>query len=107
MNNKLTNNDYIIVVLAVFLAITFYTFSYYKTWEKDVYYAEKIEAAMLMQDAMEAIRNQKISRGIVIDKNIDINDTGIIGVEYSPITTTLGSLESKRTSANPKLCCNS
>lgn len=101
MNNKLINNDYIIVALAIFLSITFYTFSHYKTWEKDVYYDEKIKAAILMQKAMEVIREEKITRGIVIDKNIDINDTGIIGVEYSPITTTIGSLESKRTSANP------
>ncbi|MDD2481592.1 MAG: poly-gamma-glutamate system protein [Lutispora sp.] len=101
MNNKLKNNDYIIIVLAIFLAINFYILDYGKTWKKDLYYDEKFEAAMLMQSAMEVIKEERIKKNILIDKNIDINEIGIIGVEYSPITTTLGSLESKRTSANP------
>ena len=39
--------------------------------------------------------------GIPVDRRLDTNDTGLIGVEYTDITTTLGSLAAKRTSTNP------
>jgi len=101
MSRKHMKYDYIIIILAVFLFISYYALERTKILEKDIYYDEKIKAFMIMQEALKTIRDERIRRGIDIDKSIDINDTGIIGVEYSSITTTLGSLEAKRTSANP------
>jgi len=101
MSIKHLKKDYIIILLAVFLALSYYTLEHTKVLEKDIYYDEKIKASMIMQDALKAIREERINRGIDIDKSMDINATGIIGLEYSPITTTLGSLEAKRTSTNP------
>ena len=43
--------------------------------------------------------NKKID--IKIDKSLDKNETGLIGLEWSGITTTLGDIEAKRTSTNP------
>ncbi|MDR3231449.1 MAG: poly-gamma-glutamate system protein, partial [Synergistaceae bacterium] len=40
-------------------------------------------------------------RGVELDLEADVDRTGFIGVEWSPITTTLGSLESKRGSCDP------
>jgi poly-gamma-glutamate system protein len=40
-------------------------------------------------------------RGVELDAGVDIDRTGFVGVEWSPITTTLGSLESKRSSCDP------
>jgi poly-gamma-glutamate system protein len=37
----------------------------------------------------------------VSDTRDDINQTGLIGLEFSPITTSLGNLEAKRTTTNP------
>ena len=44
---------------------------------------------------------EQLRRGIVLSKEEDKLQTGFIGVEWSPLTTTLGDLEAKRTSANP------
>lgn len=58
-------------------------------------------AATLMQEAILAIQAHCDSAGIPIDVANDPNRTGIIGSEISPIATTLGNLEAKRTSTNP------
>ncbi|MDZ7332452.1 MAG: poly-gamma-glutamate system protein [candidate division KSB1 bacterium] len=58
-------------------------------------------AAILMQEAISAIQAHCDSVGIPIDIANDPNRTGIIGSEISPIATTLGNLEAKRTSTNP------
>lgn len=57
----------------------------------------------LMQSALKQIRNEKDSKGIPIDLKNDPNQTGLIGCEYSMITTTLGHLDAKRTSVNPDM----
>ncbi len=62
---------------------------------------EMRRAAALMKDATEAVRRCREARGISIDPASDINRTGFIGLEASPITTSVGNLEAKRTTANP------
>ena len=63
--------------------------------------AEAGEAAEIMSRAVEAIQACRESSGTPIDARTDLNRTGLIGVEESPITTSLGQLEAKRTTANP------
>jgi poly-gamma-glutamate system protein len=65
------------------------------------FYQTQLEAAQIMKDSLQAIREEREKRGILIDTKIDPNKTGIIGEEYTSLTTTLGNLEAKRTSANP------
>ena len=60
-----------------------------------------VEASRLMVRATEAVRNCRLALGILIDPVNDPNGTGLIGLETSPITTSLGSLEAKRTTINP------
>ncbi len=59
------------------------------------------EASRLMARASAALRECRESRGLAVDPSADPNGTGLIGVESSEITTSLGSLEAKRTTANP------
>jgi poly-gamma-glutamate system protein len=63
--------------------------------------SEMIEAATLMARAEEAVRDCREERGIASDIAVDPNRTGLIGVESSSITTSLGNLAAKRTAANP------
>lgn len=44
----------------------------------------------------------KKSRGAEISKESDPNSTGMIGIEWSPVTTTLGAVEAKRTASDPR-----
>ncbi len=63
--------------------------------------AEMLAAARLMDDAIRAVRGCAEAACGGIDARTDINRTGFIGLENSPITTSLGHLEAKRTAANP------
>jgi poly-gamma-glutamate system protein len=60
-------------------------------------------AAQEMARAVTTVRAARIARGLPLDLVADPNRTGLIGVEVSPITTTLGDLAAKRTSTNPNV----
>lgn len=62
---------------------------------------EMMAASQIMAEAMEVLKECRKTRDLPIDPITDVNLTGIIGVRNSPITTTLGNLAAKRTSANP------
>ena len=70
-------------------------------YQPDPRSGEKNAAMELMQRSAEAIKKEKQRLGIPIDRRLDPNETGLIGDEYTDITTTLGSLAAKRTSTNP------
>jgi len=60
-------------------------------------------AAVRAADATAVIRRARLARGVPLDPSVDPNRTGLIGVESSPITTTLGDLAAKRTATNPNV----
>lgn len=59
------------------------------------------DAAQRAQTAFAALKDEKLARGYVLTPETDPNQTGLIGDFFTPITTTLGNLEAKRTSTNP------
>ncbi|MFO7769173.1 MAG: poly-gamma-glutamate system protein [bacterium] len=61
------------------------------------------EAAHWMDRGIQAAREAREARGIRIDPSADPNGTGLIGPEISPLVTTVGSLESKRTATSPEM----
>ncbi|MEE9464815.1 MAG: poly-gamma-glutamate system protein [Candidatus Neomarinimicrobiota bacterium] len=65
------------------------------------FFDQQMAAARQMRACMDSLSVAQTSIIPEIDTNTDPNETGLIGVEYSPITTTLGSLVAKRTSTNP------
>ena len=69
----------------------------------DPLYTAKLAAAQRMELAMQVLREERLKLGIPIDPGIDPNATGLIGSEHTAITTTLGYLPAKRTSANPNM----
>jgi poly-gamma-glutamate system protein len=60
-----------------------------------------IRAVSLMSRAIGEIRRYREKQGPQIDARFDLNRTGLVGLETSPITTSLGHLEAKRTATNP------
>ncbi len=62
-------------------------------------YEIKLMAAKKLQGWMDDVRNYKQEAGLSITP-YDTHKTGMIGDEYTPITTSLGSEEAKRTTAN-------
>ena len=65
------------------------------------WYRYKMEAARLMLKAEQTIKQEKIDRGIPINSTDDPNSTGVIGQEYSEITTDRGLLDAKMMTTNP------
>ncbi len=62
---------------------------------------QMITSSRIMARAIAAIRNCQRSQGLRLNKEQDPNLTGLIGQRMSSITTSLGSLEAKRTTTNP------
>jgi poly-gamma-glutamate system protein len=63
--------------------------------------AEQQQAARLMERSLTAIRDLRARLRLPIDTAVDPGRTGIIGDEFSPLTTSLGEAAAKRTSADP------
>ncbi len=72
-----------------------------KTRVEAKYYNEKLEAAQRTQQAFGIIKGAAYDIGLPIDRINDPNETGLIGMQYSPITTERGNLDAKLTSTNP------
>ena len=89
----------LIVLLAALFSILLV--ENFKTKQKTNYYNQQIKAARIMKTSIETIKKHRKELGIPINKDNDPNQTGVIGKEYTSLTTTLGNLESKRTALNP------
>jgi poly-gamma-glutamate system protein len=61
----------------------------------------RAEAVRLMQRSLQSIGALRATRQLPIDRALDPNGTGLVGEEFTPLTTSLGEVEAKRTSANP------
>src|SRR5262245_31304231 len=64
-------------------------------------FAEMLMAARSMQTASRVLWLEKELRGLTSSMQTDPNRTGMIGQEYTLITTTIGELPAKRTATNP------
>lgn len=63
--------------------------------------AAEQRAASIMAASINVIARAREAAGYPVDALIDPNRTGLIGFEWSSITTTLGDLQAKRTATNP------
>jgi poly-gamma-glutamate system protein len=70
---------------------------------KAEFFEEKIAAAELTQRCFDEIKQASDNLNIPIDRINDPNETGLIGIQYSPITAERGDLNAKLTSTNPNL----
>jgi len=71
--------------------------------EAQPWFGEKMQAATLTRDALEAIREVRLGMGGPIDVVNDPNDTGLIGPEFSLITTSRGSHDAKLRALDPNM----
>lgn len=92
------------VALAVVLGIALAWYGLLLAWGKGTEpaaAAEEHQAAQAMVRALAVLAEEAGRRGFPPDPAADPNRTGVIGLPFSPITTTLGSLPAKRTGAQP------
>lgn len=99
MRKHFGNKDIFMAILCLFLAGAVALISAAAPVTRDRLYNEKLAAAHLMSDYMGAIKGYKAELGLATAPE-DLHKTGMIGTgEHTGITTTLGAIEAKRTSA--------
>lgn len=64
-------------------------------------YDTQLRAARRMALAESVLKTSLVGEGIPIEADLDPNSTGLIGPEWTALTTTLGNLEAKRSTLNP------
>lgn len=89
------------LVVFLFLLCSLFLLEQTKTLTEKENYAVMLDASGRMEDALSALRDEKLHRGYKISSLDDPGRTGMIGEPYTEITTTLGNLEAKRSTANP------
>ncbi len=92
--------SYLVFIFIILLMGLIFT-EKFKTKAPTPYYHLQFQAAQIMWESIKAIREGREEKGIPINISLDPNRTGLIGEEYTQLTTTLGNLSAKRTSTNP------
>jgi len=95
------NKTLVLYIIAGLCLAAFLFFKVFSGGEDPRVRSEALRASRLMARATAAIRDCRLHKGIPIDPQADPNRTGLIGLPTSSITTSLGILEAKRTTANP------
>jgi poly-gamma-glutamate system protein len=91
-----------LLLLAALLLVVVQSLEYVRTPRQVAEQESQLRAAERMLRGMMCIRDARLALGIGVDLAIDPNGTGLIGEEYTDLTTTQGSLRAKRTSLNPQ-----
>lgn len=94
---------YILIIVGIIAAIFAYLGLNTRVKYYARHYAEKLEAANLTRQLLEEVKEERLARGLLIDDINDPNRTGLVGVQYSPITTEPGDLAAKLTTTNPNI----
>ncbi|MEC8839545.1 MAG: poly-gamma-glutamate system protein [Candidatus Neomarinimicrobiota bacterium] len=90
------------LVLLAFISIAAYSIAYFSRKEfVSPTYEIKIKAATMMQESMNMLKNIRMEKGVFIDQENDPNETGLIGSQFSLITTDEGNLDAKLTTLDP------
>lgn len=97
---KVTRRSLLFASLVLMLACALTAKSAYRVPAGD--YAVRVDAAERLEACMERVKNYKVELGIPLSDE-DYHETGMLGEDYTPITTTIGAVEAKRTTANPDM----
>ena len=90
-----------LVLLAV-ISITAYAFAYFSRKEfVSNTYETKINAAIKMRESMNMLKDFRMEKGVFIDQENDPNETGLVGSQFSLITTDEGDVDAKLTTLDP------
>ncbi len=85
-----------------FLSLTFFILSrFIPSLAESVKDPDMLKASEIMAQAIQSLRDCRVREVPAGFNKDDLNQTGLIGLEDSPLTTSLGNLEAKRTTTNP------
>lgn len=101
MNNISIRSTLVLSILGALAIALLIIVENSKKYQKEAFYDEKIQAAKLTKKCMAHLKNQFFQNEIALDNINDPNETGIIGQQFSEITSGRGSLPIKLSTANP------
>jgi poly-gamma-glutamate system protein len=90
-----------LIFLMLLSAALFYWSENSRVQVRQPNYDLKIQAARKMQQALEALRRNREDAGWALDEVNDPNQSALVGLQYSLITTDQGDLGAKLTTINP------
>ena len=90
-----------LVALSVLSLLCFLIAVNAKTINISPSYKDKVEAAQLMKQAMNILKESRMEKSVFIDIENDPNETGLVGSPFSLITTDEGDLDAKLTTLDP------
>lgn len=93
----------IMLMMAIISLYCLYLVETHKHLVPQEHYSLKLKAAELSQKAMVAIKQERLRRGIKINKKFDTAQSGLIGWKQSSITSDQGVLRAKKISVDPNL----
>ena len=97
------NRQGVIYVLSG-LSIVFYLLLRFLPFaDAEITRTQMLLASKMMSDALDIVRECRQDSGIAIEGDADLHRTGLIGLEFSPLTTSRGDLQAKRTTTNPNM----
>jgi len=91
----------VLLILAAAAAVGLVSVETFRVREVQPFFKEKTEASRLALQAFNAVKKERIRRGIAIDPESDPLQSGLIGQLLSPVTTSTGHLPAKQTTINP------
>jgi poly-gamma-glutamate system protein len=98
---SIPSKDRALLLLALASLVAFTSLQIFSTEDHSHRGVAGRSAATQMERATSILRDDFVSHGGRFDDVLDPNHTGLIGEENSEITSTVGSLEAKRTTTNP------
>ncbi len=90
-----------LVIITILALAGLYAVERFRVQKQQPYDTEKLDAATRAQQAMQAIKAERLALGIPIDPTTDPAESGLIGAMWTPVTTEMGQLAAKRTTVNP------
>jgi len=101
MQRKEVNKKNNILILGLISLVFFCLYKFLPAGSGIVKDRDMVRASEIMAQAIQVLRGCALGQNIAIDVREDINRTGLVGPESSPLTTSPGHLEAKRTTTNP------
>ena len=93
----------VLVAMAIFSLIVFYSASAITVKNQELAYDTKIAAAQRMERAMAILKEYRMADAIFIDDVNDPNETGLVGRQFTYITTDEGDLNAKISVLDPNV----
>lgn len=90
-----------LVIMAVVSIICFSAAFFSRIESVSSNYDEKVKAAQSMKSAMDLLKSTRMEKGVFVDAENDPNETGLVGAQFSLITTDEGDLDAKLTTLDP------